>query len=140
MSQITVETTVAKNIQTVWEHWTNPASIKVWSHAEDNWGVGEVANDLRVGGTFNTEMKALDGSATFNWTGTYTEVVPLQKIAYEMRDGNTVRRVSIMFEKVGEDQTKIVESFDPENTHTEELQKAGWQLILDNFKKFVEAH
>lgn len=33
-----------------------------------------------------------------------------------------------------------VETFEAETTNSIELQKEGWQAILDNFKKYAEAN
>lgn len=136
MSSITVRTIIHKPISTVWEFWNTPAHIKNWAFASDDWGVGDVENDLRTGGRFKTFMMAKDGSAGFDFTGTYTAVEEPTHIAYTM-DGDDARKVDIRFEDMG-DSTQVTETFDTESENSEEMQRGGWQAILDNFKKYAE--
>lgn len=133
-SSITIETTVHAPIAHVWDVWTNPEFIKQWNAASDDWYTPSSTNDLRVGGIFTACMEARDGSAGFDFSGTYTEVVPHQKIAYTLGDDRTVR---ITFEETAEG-VRVTETFDIENENSADMQRAGWQAILDNFKKVTE--
>lgn len=134
---ITISTQVNASLETVWDFWTDGAKIIKWAFAADTWECPFAENDLRAGGRFLTRMQAKDGSAGFNFEGAYTEVVPQTRIAYVI-DGDG-RNVKILFERISDLETKITQSFDPEQENSEELQRAGWQSILDNFKKVVEA-
>ncbi len=133
---ITVETTVDAPVETVWECWTAPDHIKQWNNASDDWHTPKASNDLREGGTFTARMEAKDGSAGFDFGGTYTKVMKYKQIDYTMDDG---RNVSVTFEE-HDGQTHITESFDAESENSPEMQRQGWQSILDNFKKHVESH
>lgn len=140
MEKIKVETTIPADIQKVWKHWNDPESIKGWAFASDTWECPYAENDLRVGGRFLTRMSAKDGSSSFDFTGTYTEVVEFEKIKYIMDKAdneNEHRECEITFTDLGDGTTKIEEAFSPEETNSIELQKAGWSAILENFKKFV---
>ncbi len=140
MQKIKVETLIAADIKKVWKHWNDPESIKGWAYASDTWECPYAENDLRVGGRFLTRMSAKDGSQTFDFTGTYTEVSEFNKIKYIMdkADGeNKHRECEIIFTDLGNGTTKIEEEFYPEEINSEEMQKAGWNAILLNFKKFV---
>lgn len=132
---ITVETSVNVPIEKVWQLWTNPEHIKKWNNASDDWHTPSAENDLRTGGKFLTRMEAKDGSFGFDFGGVYDKVVNNKEIAYTMDDG---RKVKVIFES-SVNQTKVTETFDPENTNPRELQQSGWQSILDNFKKYAEA-
>ena len=134
LSPITVETTVNAPIEKVWDSWTNPDHITKWCQASEDWHAPKAFTDLRVDGKFTTTMAAKDGSASFDWGGIYTNVEALKTIEYKMDDGRTC---SVNFSGEG-DETKIVETFDPEKMHTREQQQFGWQSILDNFKKYTE--
>lgn len=134
-SIITVEATVHASAEKVWTYWTEPEYIKKWNHASDDWHTTSAENDLRVGGKFSSRMEAKDGSFGFDFGGTYDEVKPHHFISYTLGDG---RKVSITFEKAG-NETKVVEEFEAEATNSNEMQQSGWQAILDNFKKWVEA-
>ena len=141
MQKIKIETTIQADIQKVWEHWNKPESIKGWAFASDAWECPYAENDLRVGGRFLTRMSAKDGSSYFDFTGMYTEIIKYKKIAYIMdkADGESKgRECEIVFTDMGNSITKIEEEFDPEEENSEELQRAGWLGILENFKKFVE--
>lgn len=131
---ITVETTVNAPIEKVWAYWTEPEHIKKWNSASDDWHTPKAENDLREGGSFSSRMEAKDGSMGFDFGGTYTTVMNKKEIAYTMGDD---RKVSVTFDGHG-DHTHIVESFDAESENSPEMQKAGWQSILDNFKKYTE--
>lgn len=132
---ITIETTINAPVQTVWEKWTNPDDIVKWNSASDDWHTTKATNDLKVGGRFSSRMEAKDGSMGFDFGGAYSALSAPNHLAYTMDDGRTVK-VDFMAEGGA---TKVVETFDPEAENPVELQKAGWQMILDNFKKYVEA-
>jgi uncharacterized protein YndB with AHSA1/START domain len=130
---ITVETTVKGPIEQVWKCWTEPEHITKWAFASDDWEAPSAENDLRVGGKFKTVMAAKDKSVSFDMAGVYTGVEEKALIEYEFGD----RRAKIVFETLPEG-VRVVESFGPEQENPEEMQRAGWQAILDNFKKHVE--
>lgn len=133
---ITIETLINAPLEKVWHAWNTPEDIMRWCNASEDWHAPKAENDLRTGGKFLTRMEARDGSVGFDFAGTYTNVVDMGLIEYSMEDG---RKVSIKF--VPENgKVKIIESFDPENQNPEEMQRAGWQSILDNFTKYVEAN
>jgi uncharacterized protein YndB with AHSA1/START domain len=131
---ITVQTTIKAPIDKVWNRWTDPAHIVNWYFASDDWHSPFSENDLRTNGRFKTRMEAKDGSMGFDFEGLYTEVREHEQIDYEIPDG---RRVSVKFNWNGTE-TFITEIFDAEETHPPEMQKAGWQAILDNFRKYTE--
>lgn len=133
---ITIETTINAPIKKVWNYWTRPEHITQWNAASDDWHTPKATNDLTVGGRFTSRMEAKDGSFGFDFGGTYTEVDTHKKIAYTLDDDRTV---SITFTPTA-DGVKVVESFEAENQNSEELQRTGWQAILDNFKKYTEAN
>lgn len=134
-TMITVSTTVNSPIEKVWDSWTSPAHIVNWNNASDDWHTPKAANDLHKDGRFTFTMAAKDGSFSFDFGGTYTSVEPEQKISYIMDDG---RIAEILFEQDGSN-IKITEIFQAENIHSLEMQEAGWQAILNNFKKYTES-
>jgi uncharacterized protein YndB with AHSA1/START domain len=131
---ITIETTVNVPAAKVWECWTRPEHITQWNHASDDWHSPHAENDVRKGGRFLFRMEAKDGSFGFDFTGTYGEVKPIQYLEYTMDDG---RKASVNFNSNG-NQTRLVESFEAEDMNSIEIQRGGWQAILDNFKKYAE--
>lgn len=133
-TSITIATTVQAPVEKVWRLFTGPEHIINWNSATDEWHSPKAENDLREGGRFNFRMEARDGSAGFDFTGEYTRVVPNQEINYVIDDG---RKVVITFTQQ-ENATHISESFEAEGTNSDEMQRAGWQAILDNFKRYVE--
>ena len=133
--KITIETTVNSDIETTWHAWNNPDDIKQWNSASDDWHTPESRVDLREGGTFSSRMEAKDGSMGFDFEGTYTKVVKHERIEYEMADG---REVTVTFSKA-KGGVKVEETFDAETQNSIEMQRNGWQSILDNFVRHVEA-
>jgi len=133
--KITVETIVKADLETVWRAWNNPADIERWNAASDDWHTTRSTVDLREGGTFSARMEAKDGSEGFDFEGTYTRVVTQELIEYRMEDG---REVTAWFTAVP-DGTQVREIFDAETENEPELQRQGWQAILDNFAGYVEA-
>lgn len=133
---ITVQTTINAPIDKVWKQWTNPDDIVNWNNASEDWHTPSAENDLRAGGRFLSRMEAKDGSTGFDFTGTYDTVKNKELIAYTIDDS---RKVKIQFMDTG-DQTKVVETFEAENENPIEMQRDGWQAILDNFKKYTEAN
>jgi uncharacterized protein YndB with AHSA1/START domain len=133
-TKISVQTTVNAALDKVWDLWTSPAHITRWNNASDDWHTPTATNDLREGGKFSSRMEAKDGSMGFDFEGTYDLVLPQNKIEYTMSDG---RKVIIEFTAIGS-QTHIMETFDAETENPVDLQRQGWQAIMDNFKKYAE--
>lgn len=131
--KITVQTTVAAPIDTVWRAYTTPEDIRQWNAASDDWHTTAASVDLKVGGAFSSRMEAKDGSMGFDFAGTYTEVVPNRRIAYAFGD----RNAEVDFADTPQGVTVRV-SFDAESEYPVEQQQQGWQSILDNFKRHVE--
>ncbi|UXP31249.1 SRPBCC family protein [Reichenbachiella agarivorans] len=134
-TKITVETNITAPITKVWEVWTKPEHITQWNNASPDWHTPRAENDLRKGGRFTSRMEAKDGSFGFDFAGVYDEVKLHELIAYTMEDGRTVM---VQFTSSG-NHTKLTETFDPEHENPVEMQKDGWQAILDNFKKYTES-
>ena len=132
--KITVEATIQAPVEKVWKLWTEPEHIIRWNNASDDWHTPSGTNDLRAGGTFSFRMEAKDGSFGFDFGGVYDEVVENKLIAYTLGDG---RKVEIIFTSGG-DQTTVTETFEAEQVNSVDLQKTGWQAILNNFKKYTE--
>jgi|SRR4030095_10836245 uncharacterized protein YndB with AHSA1/START domain len=133
---ITVENTINAPVEKVWEYWTKPTHITQWNHASDDWHTPSAKNDLRVGGNFVYRMEAKDGSLGFDFGGVYDAVTANKYIEYTIGDG---RRVKVTFSPTG-NKTKITENFEAETQNPIELQRGGWQAILDNFKKYTEVN
>lgn len=133
---ITVETTVKAPVEKAWTYFNEPTHIMNWAFASDDWHAPKSTNDVRVGGSFSTTMAAKDGSFSFDFGGVYTAVTEHKLIEYTMEDG---RKVKVTFTSQG-DETKVVETFDAEDTNPIEMQQAGWQAILENYRKYTEAN
>ncbi len=136
LEPITVSTTIEASRERVWECLTLPEHITRWCQASEDWHAPYAENDVRVGGRFKTTMSAKDGSAGFDFTGTYTEVTPLSGYGYTM-DGDDARTVVVTLEETPEG-IVVMETFDPETENPLEMQRVGWQSILDSFKAYVE--
>ena len=135
-SKVSVIATIAANPNKVWEFWTMPKHIVKWNFASSDWHCPSSENDLRVGGKMKSRMEAKDGSFGFDFEAIYDEVISHKKIAYSMADG---RQAITLFENAG-GKIKITTTFDAESIHPIEMQRDGWQAILDNFKRYVEAN
>ncbi|HEY4156052.1 MAG TPA: SRPBCC family protein [Puia sp.] len=131
---ITVEATINAPAEKVWQLFTLPAHITQWNSPSGEWHTPRAENDLRPGGKFLFRMEAKDGSAGFDFAGIYDEVNTNRQIAYTIGDG---RKVKITFAGDG-NKTKVVETFEAETVHSIEMQRGGWQAILDNFKRHAE--
>jgi uncharacterized protein YndB with AHSA1/START domain len=133
---ITVKSTINASINKVWDFWTLPEHITKWSFASPDWHTPYAENDVTEGGKFKSTMAAKDGSMSFDFEGEYTSVKPNEALEYVMADG---RKVEITFKETPNG-IEVIESFDPETQNSEEMQRGGWQAILDNFKSYVEAN
>ena len=132
--KITVETTVAAPIEQVWRAYTTPDDITKWNAASDDWHTPRATSDLRVGGAFTSRMEAKDGSMGFDFAGTYTKIIERKLIEYSFGD----RAAQVEFAP-GPKGVGVRVTFDSEQTHSVEQQRAGWQAILNNFARHVEA-
>ncbi|MDB5194495.1 MAG: polyketide cyclase [Parcubacteria group bacterium] len=131
---ITIETTVRADMDAVWNLWNAPEHIEQWMHASEDWECTAAVNDVRVGGRFVFTLAAKDKSVSFDLPGIYTEVVPNKFLAYTLDDERTV---SVSFIEI-DNGVHISETFEAEQVNSEEMQRGGWQAILDNFKKYAE--
>jgi uncharacterized protein YndB with AHSA1/START domain len=132
---IEIEIMVDRELDLGWEHWTLPEHIMKWNFASDDWKCPSAEIDLRKGGKFNYRMESKDGNTGFDFTGKYDEITDMERISSTLDDG---RRVEVLFKKE-ENGTKIIEMFEADRTSPMDMQKMGWQSILDNFKKYVES-
>ncbi len=133
---ITVEVIVNAPIDRVWKCWTDPAHIVGWNFASDDWHCPSASNELQVGATFSWRMEAKDGSFGFDFMGVYDTIEPQSLLRSTLGDS---RKVEIVFSE-HEGQTKVVETFEIEDQNSADLQREGWQAILNNFKKHCESH
>ncbi len=130
-----MENTIYAPVEKVWQLWTEPKHITQWNNASDDWRTPHAENDLQPGGKFLSRMEAKDGSFGFDFTGVYDAVEKNKYIEYTLADG---RKVTINF--TGDDrETRVVETFEAKSVNSIEMQKNGWQAILDNFKKYAES-
>lgn len=132
--KVTIETTVKAPINKVWSAWTSPEDIKQWNAASDDWHTTQSSVDLREGGAFSSRMEAKDGSFGFDFAGIYTKLIPNELLEFTFGD----RAAKVEFLN-GENGVLVRETFDAETEHPIEMQRQGWQSILNNFAKHVEA-
>lgn len=135
-TKITVEATISADTNKVWDFWTKPEHITKWNFATDDWQCPKAENDLRAGGKYFARMEAKDGSFGFDFEAVYDEVIDQKKLVYTMGDG---RQAVTNFESLG-GKTKVTTTFDAESENDLEMQRAGWQAILNNFKKYAETN
>lgn len=135
---ISVEVTINANVETVWEKFTKPEHIVQWNAASADWHTPSASNDLTPGGRFTYRMEARDGSVGFDLGGVYEVVIPNDRLRYRLDDGRLVH--VLLVAEANETQTRLVELFETETMNPPELQKQGWQAILNNFKQYVEGH
>ena len=134
-ANITVQVNVTADSAKAWDYWTKPRHITNWNFASNDWHCPYAENDLRAGGKLKSRMEARDGSAGFDFAGTYTRVEPHALIEYTFGD-----RVGLVeFVAVPQGITVRV-TFDAETEHPADMQRQGWQAILDNFVRYVEGH
>lgn len=136
-SKLKVQVVINAPVELVWEKWTTPASIQQWNNATEEWHTPNVENDLRESGNFLYQMAAKDGSMGFDFSGTYTRVIPYELIEYTLADQRTVSVVFIFERQLAH--TILIEIFEAEDMNPLTIQELGWQSILDNFKNYVES-
>jgi uncharacterized protein YndB with AHSA1/START domain len=133
LEKIIVEAKIEADIQKVWDYYTNPPHIINWNFADPSWHCPSASNDLKVGGNYVARMEAKDGSFGFDFEAIYTEVLLLESFTYEFGG----REAKVDFQQVG-NSTSVKITFEPETENPIELQQAGWQAILNNFKSYAE--
>ena len=134
---ITIQAVINTSVEQVWKLYTEPEHVVKWNNASNDWHTPRAENDLKVGGKFLYRMEAKDGSSGFDFDGTYEQVKTNELIVYLISDG---RKVEVIFTTKDDDArtTKMATTFEAENTNSIEMQRDGWQAILNNFKKYVE--
>ena len=132
---ITVRAVINAPVEQVWKLYTEPEHVMKWNNSSNDWHTPRAENDLKVGGKFLYRMEAKDGSSGFDFDGTYEQVKTNELIVYSISDG---RKVEAIFTKNDNARTILATTFEPESTYSIEMQRDGWQAILNNFKKYVE--
>lgn len=135
-TKITVKAAISADTQKVWNYWTNPEHITNWNFASDDWHCPGAENDLKVGGKYSARMEAKDGSFGFDFEAIYNEIIDQKRITYTLTDG---RQATTDFEDL-DGNTKVTTTFDAESENSVDMQRDGWQAILNNFKKYTEAN
>jgi len=130
---ITVNATVNAAAEKVWDSYTNPKHIVNWNFADPSWHCPKAENDMRIGGTYKARMEAKDGSFGFDFEAVYSEITKGKHFTYEFGG----RTATVQFNNAGS-KTEVIVTFDPESENPVDMQRAGWQAILDNFKKYTE--
>jgi uncharacterized protein YndB with AHSA1/START domain len=133
-TKIKIEVDINVSVHKAWKYWTDVIHITNWNFASDDWHCPSADNDLRVGGRFRSQMEARDGSFGFEFGGVYDEVVMHERIAYTLDDG---RIVEVVFQDKG-DSTRVISIFEAEDSNSIDMQRDGWQAILNNYKKYTE--
>ena len=133
-AKITIEAVIDADIQKVWDYYNSPEHITKWNYASNDWHCPKAENDMKIGGVYLARMEAKDGSFGFDFKAIYDEIIPLAKVAYTLGDE---RKVVTTFVKQ-DDKTKVITFFDAEGVNLIDMQKAGWQSILNNFKRYTE--
>jgi uncharacterized protein YndB with AHSA1/START domain len=131
--KITVSAIIHAPVDKVWEFYTHPAHIVQWNFADPSWHCPSASNDMNVGGTYKARMEAKDGSFGFDFEAIYTLIAPGKSFTYEFGG----RTASVEFKQKG-NETEVIVIFDPETENPVELQRQGWQAILNNFKHYTE--
>lgn len=134
MEQITIKAIIQSDLKTVWEAYTQPKHIVHWNFASPDWHCPHAENTLEIGGTYSARMEAKDGSFGFDFKAIYTDITPLSSLTYRLEDG---RIVTTTFSKE-QSGIKVTTTFDPENQNPVDMQRDGWQAILNQFKYYVE--
>lgn len=135
IAKISINAVINADAAKAWDYYTNPIHIVNWNFADPSWHCPSAENDMRVGGIYNARMEAKDGSFSFDFKGIYTEVADGEHFTFELAE----RAVNVMFTDLGS-QTEVTVTFDPENENDIEMQKAGWQAILNNYKTYTETN
>lgn len=131
--KITIETVISADKAKVWDYYTNPKHIVNWNFASDDWCCPKAENDLKIGGVYNARMEAKDGSFGFDFKAIYSVIKPFDLFSYNFEN----RVITVNFEALSNG-TKVTIAFDPETQNSIEMQRNGWQAILNNFKKYTE--
>lgn len=132
--ELTIQVTIKASLENVWKSWITPSDVQNWNFASEDWACPKAVNTFKVGESFNYRMEAKDGSMGFDLIGVYTEIIDKELIEYKLEDQ---RKVKIQFNESNQGVT-VIETFEVENQNPVEMQRQGWQNILDNFKLFVE--
>lgn len=132
-NKITVKATIKVNPKKVWDYYTNPIHIVNWNFANPSWHCPKAQNEMKVGGIYKARMEAKDGSFGFDFEAVYTEIIEGKEFTYVF--GGRTANVKL---KNLINQTEIIITFDPESENSIEMQKDGWQAILNNFKAYTE--
>jgi uncharacterized protein YndB with AHSA1/START domain len=133
--KIEVTVVLDAEVEKVWDYYTNPEHITKWNFAHPSWHCPNAENNMQIGGTYKARMEAKDRSFGFDFEAVYTNIIEGKEYTYQFNE----REATVSFNEIN-NQTELTVKFDPETENPIELQKEGWQAILNNFKKYVETN
>jgi uncharacterized protein YndB with AHSA1/START domain len=133
LAPITVSVVVPVGVAKAWHAFTDANAIQAWNFASPDWQCPSARLDLRAGGEFSYRMEAKDGSMGFDYEGTFVEVTAHERILMSLGPD---REVVAEFVDHG-DSTQVKQTFTPDREFPVDMQRAGWQAILDNYKAYV---
>jgi uncharacterized protein YndB with AHSA1/START domain len=130
---IAIHAIVPVSPEQAWDAFTTASAITQWNQASPEWHCPWATVELQVGGKYVARMEARDGSFGFDFEAVYEAVDPHRALTLRMDDG---RRAHTTF--VGEPGgTRVTTTFDPESSNPIEMQRDGWQAILDSYAAYV---
>ena len=135
MEPITIEITILKPLEKVWEYFYNPKHIDKWNYPTPNWHCPKADIDFREGGSFDYRLEYKDKTFGYDFAGVITEISDRKYVKSTLKDG---RKIEVHFNKIDENTTEVVEIFEPEQQYSREMQRTGFYAILDRFHKYVE--
>ena len=131
---IDVSVTLDLPVKEAWELYTNPLHITKWYFADSSWHAPHATNDLTIGKDFHIYMEAKDKSFGFDFSGTYKDIRIYQSLDIVLGD---LRTLKVTFQE-NQGKTTITQLFEAEKENPIELQKQGWQAILNQLKTYSE--
>lgn len=134
LDKITIQAEVAVEKSKLWDFYTLPEHIIHWNFADPSWHCPRASNDMIIGGEYHARMEAKDGSFGFDFIAKYSEINFCENFIY----GFAGREVIVSFTEISANKTLITIIFDPETENPVDLQRTGWQMILNNFKNYAE--
>jgi len=131
---VTVECVVDVSVEKAWVLWTNVDHIVHWS-LWPGWHVPGAVNDLTKAGRFFYRMEDKSTKEGFDYSGVHDEIEECKLIRSHLDDGRTIE---VAFSAETDCTTRVTQTLQPKSTYSAELQKQGWQEVMDTFRAYAE--
>lgn len=143
-TSVLVDRVIGASVEQVWTAWIDPEHIMRWWGRASGARMLVAAMDVRPGGRFRFQVRALSDGVESRRNGVYLEVDPFRRLAFtwiDEEEGTAPSWATVTFVALTADTTQVEVSHDHETGEAAALHAAVWHCTLDDLAgHFLPVH